>query len=78
MKIYVDGKLVKDCPSTTVLANPSKYWVGGRPENTFLTGTIDEVRLSDVERTATEIGDYFREAAGLKSLPSNLLPLLDE
>ena len=76
MKVYVDGRLVKSCAATTTLANPSQYWVGGRPSNTFLTGFIDEVRLSDVARTETEIRDYFKEAAGLKLIPSNIIPLI--
>ena len=31
------------------------YWLGGRPQNTFFDGQMDEIRLSDVARSAAEI-----------------------
>lgn len=36
--------------------------VGGRPGNTFLTGYIDEMRISDIPRTETEIQNYYNNA----------------
>ncbi len=59
LRFYVDGLERATQPSTLVLANPAVYHVGGRPSNTFVDGSIDEVRLSDVARSATEIFDYF-------------------
>lgn len=59
MRFYVDGVEQATQPATTTLASPNIYHVGGRPSNTFIDGDIDEVRLSDVARSATEIYDYF-------------------
>ena len=59
MRFYVDGAEEATLPATSVLASPSAYHVGGRPSNTFIDGSIDEVRLSDIARSATEISDYF-------------------
>jgi hypothetical protein len=55
LSVYVDGALADSMAVSTTLASPSDYKVGGRPQNTFLDGWIDEVRLSSVARTQTEI-----------------------
>lgn len=59
MRFYVDGIEQATQPATTILASPNIYHVGGRPSNTFIEGDIDEVRLSDIARSATEILSYF-------------------
>lgn len=51
--VLTDDTLVKEVPDIGGLN------VGGRPSNTFLTGYIDEMRISDVPRTSTEIQNYY-------------------
>jgi len=36
--------------------------VGGRPYNTFFDGYMDEVRVSNIARTAAEISGYYNRA----------------
>ncbi len=60
---YVDGQLVDAQPFTTSLGSPSDYKVGGRYQNTYLDGWLDEVRLSDVARSAQEIQTTWAGAA---------------
>lgn len=55
MRAFVDGMETGSAAAATILAAPGDYKVGGRPFNTFLEGDMDEVRLSDVARTADEI-----------------------
>lgn len=55
MRAFVDGLEVGSAAAAVTLANPGDYKVGGRPANTFLDGDMDEVRLSDIARTAEEI-----------------------
>jgi hypothetical protein len=60
LTIYIDGTavLTDDMVDRTV-PDAVGLNVGGRPSNTFLTGYIDEMRISDVPRTVTEIQDYY-------------------
>jgi hypothetical protein len=54
--LYIDGALENSLTSYGVtLANPSNWYIGGRPSNTFVDGVMDEVRVSNVARTAAEI-----------------------
>lgn len=59
MRVYIDGALVDSMPANVDLPDPGDYKVGGRPANTFLDGEMDEVRLSDVARSAAEIAAAF-------------------
>ncbi len=62
---YVDGASIGAAvasPATT-LGSPSTYQIGGRPSNTFINGTIDEMRLSNIARTAGQISNYYSSAS---------------
>ena len=62
LTVYVDGSPAGSAAASTVLGNPGDYKVGGRPQNTFLDGYMDEIRLSDVARTAGEIAATWADA----------------
>jgi len=55
MHVFFDGQERLAVASSTVLANPNDFKIGGRPQNTFLNGDLDEIRVSSVARTASEI-----------------------
>ena len=55
MRGYADGLEIGSIAASTTLAAPGDYKVGGRPANTFLDGDMDDVRVSDVARSADEI-----------------------
>ncbi|MDY0001108.1 MAG: LamG-like jellyroll fold domain-containing protein, partial [Polyangia bacterium] len=56
LRIFLDGSEVySQFESAIQLASPQDYKVGGRPSNTFLEGSMDEIRLSDIARTPQEI-----------------------
>lgn len=59
MRFYVDAVEEATLPATATLASPNAYHIGGRPFNTFIEGSIDEVRLSGIARSASEIWNYF-------------------
>ncbi len=60
MYLYIDGALDNSLGSvTTILTNPSTFYVGGRPSNTFVDGRMDEVRVSSIARSATEIASNY-------------------
>ncbi len=63
MVVYVDGEAAGSGPATTVLASPGDYKVGGRPFNTFLDGWMDELRLSDIARSSSEIAAAWNAAS---------------
>jgi len=56
MYVYIDGVLdgTKNLV-TTVLSAPGTFFIGGRPSNTFVDGSMDEVRVSNIARSASEI-----------------------
>ena len=55
MRVFFDGQERLAVPSSTVLANPNDFKMGGRPQNTYLNGELDEIRVSNVARTLPEI-----------------------
>jgi hypothetical protein len=55
MRVFFDGQERLAVASSTVLANPNDFKIGGRPQNTFLNGDLDEMRVSSVARTLAEI-----------------------
>jgi hypothetical protein len=57
-RVYVDGVLSATTPQVLDVADPSSMYVGGRPSNTFLTGSMDEVRISNTARSAAEIDAF--------------------
>ncbi len=61
--LYIDGSLAGSQPVSTTLDSPNDYKVGGRIANSYLDGWMDEVRLSDVARTAAEISWSWAGAA---------------
>lgn len=62
-KIYVDGSEVfTNTPVNRAVPNTSPINVGGRPSNTFFTGYIDEIRISNIARTPTEISNHYTQA----------------
>jgi hypothetical protein len=57
-RVFVDGQPDGSAAftgTTGTIADPT--YVGGRPSNDFVDGTMDEVRLSNVARSASEIAD---------------------
>lgn len=60
-RVYVDGVLSATTAQVLDVADPGVVYVGGRPSNTFLSGSLDEVRISLVARTAGEI-DAFQKS----------------
>jgi hypothetical protein len=64
---YVDGTLlgaVSTSPAITLQSTGAYgYQIGGRPANTFLNGTLDEMRLSNTARTTGQIQNYYLSAS---------------
>lgn len=61
---YIDGSLADSMPATTTLGGwDNDFKVGGRPQNVYLDGWMDEVRLSVVARPAGEIAANWHAAA---------------
>ncbi len=61
---YIDGSLADSMPATTNLGGPAHdFKVGGRPQNLFLDGWMDEVRMSVIARPAGEIAANWAAAA---------------
>ena len=65
---YVDGAKIAGVaasPATTMgaIAAGYGYQLGGRPANTFFNGIIDEMRISNVARTAAVISGYYSTAS---------------
>jgi hypothetical protein len=55
LKAYVDGVEQASVMGDASVATPVDYYVGGRPGNVFGVAEIDEVRVSDIARSASEI-----------------------
>lgn len=60
-RVYVDGVLSATTAQVLNIADPGVVFVGGRPSGTFLSGSMDEMRVSLVARTAGEI-DAFQKS----------------
>ena len=57
-RVFVDGQPDGSAAFTgTTGTITATTYVGGRPSNDFVDGTMDEVRLSNVARSANEIAD---------------------
>lgn len=56
LSLYIDGSLEdsRDSLSFTV-ADPSPLYIGGKPSSSYVDGIMDEVRVSNIARTASEI-----------------------
>jgi hypothetical protein len=74
LKLYVDGQLLSQFQVTIPLnvVNESTFQLGADFTNYHLDVVIDELRLSDIERSAEEIQDSF--LAGLKISSLTLQP----
>jgi hypothetical protein len=55
MRVFFDGQERLAVGSQTVLANPNDFKIGGRYQNTYLNGDLDEIRVSNVARTLAEV-----------------------
>ncbi|MDH3198951.1 MAG: LamG domain-containing protein [Candidatus Krumholzibacteria bacterium] len=56
--LYIDGSLEDSITSVNItLADPSTWFIGGRPSGVFVDGRMDEFRVSDNARPASEIAD---------------------
>ena len=67
LNIFLDGTNRNvDLNAAISMAAPGDYYIGGYPGANYFTGSIDEVRLSKIARSATEISDYYNYAQGLK------------
>ena len=55
MRVFFDGQERLAVASATQLANPNDFKIGGRFQNTYLNGDLDEIRVSNVARTAGEV-----------------------
>jgi hypothetical protein len=64
---YVDGVNVggNSPMKAPVLVSTGSYGyqIGGRPSNTFLNGTMDEMRISNIARTGAQIQNYYKSAS---------------
>lgn len=58
--LYVNGYEVKNADYTTnAVANNTPLRIGARDDGSYLTGYIDEVHISNIARTPTEILNHF-------------------
>ncbi|MBN1211314.1 MAG: DUF1565 domain-containing protein [candidate division Zixibacteria bacterium] len=65
LNIFVDGTNRNvDLNAAITMAAPGNYYIGGYPGENYFTGIIDEVRLSKIARSSTEISDYYNLAQG--------------
>jgi hypothetical protein len=56
LSVYVDGDLEVGWTSYgKTMVDPSSWYIGGRPSNSFVDGVMDEVRVSNIARSASEI-----------------------
>jgi hypothetical protein len=56
LSMYLDGTLEDSMDSIgTTLADPDFWYIGGNPSHTFVNGVMDEVRVSNNARSASEI-----------------------
>ena len=55
MRVIFDGQERLAGPSQTVLANPTDFKIGGRWQNTYLNGDLDEIRVSNVARPLGDV-----------------------
>ena len=55
MRVFFDGQERLAVASAIKLANPNDFKMGGRWQNTYLNGDLDEIRVSNIARTATEV-----------------------
>ena len=74
VRLFVDGQPngVAAFSGTIGPINPYPLAVGGHPFNSFLDGTIDEVRVSDVARTSTAIGNSWDQLSVLCPEPAQV------
>ncbi len=63
LRVYVDGRESAVTAWEASLGTLKNFYVGGRPGNHFLGGTLDEIRLSDVARTSGEISTVWNQQA---------------
>ena len=64
MAAYLDGAGIGTKPVKPVtLGVPTEYFLGGRPNNTFLNGQLGPVRVSATAHTATQIAKAFEAAS---------------
>lgn len=57
-KIYIDGKLAGSHTYPAVVSNTDSLFIGGKNFQEGFNGYIDEVRISDYEKTAEQINNY--------------------
>jgi hypothetical protein len=61
LKVYVDGLAKDSLLQTTTITDAVGVFVGGRPFNTFVNDSLDEMRISDIARTPSEIQTYYHK-----------------
>jgi len=67
LNVYVDGdNLGVDLNAAISMVSPDGYYIGGYPGSLFYTGTIDEIRLSKIARSSSEIADYYDLVTGMR------------
>jgi hypothetical protein len=65
LKLYVDGVLETSgtYSGTLPLIADSTFQIGANGASQYLDGALDSLRLSNTERSATEIADYYQTAS---------------
>ncbi|MFZ5981496.1 MAG: DUF1565 domain-containing protein [Candidatus Zixiibacteriota bacterium] len=67
LNIFVDGvNYGMNLNAAITMSDPAGYYFGGYPGSLFFTGVLDEVRLSNIARSSTEIATYYDLVSGLK------------
>jgi len=67
LNVFVDGVNRGTEPDAAIsMVSPDGYYIGGYPANEFFTGVIDELRLSKIARSSTEIANYYDLVSGLR------------
>ncbi len=60
--LWLDGVALSTCAASATLASPNYYNIGGRNQNTYINGEMDELRISDIARSTVEIASYYATA----------------
>jgi hypothetical protein len=77
-RLYINGKLAGEATPTLHFKSPAKLWLGGWYHNYDFVGDLDEVRISDVARSADWIRLEYENQKPLQTAVGNIVQPGDE
>lgn len=73
-KIYLNGQLEGQDKPKLDIKNPARLWIGGWYHNYDFVGDIDEVRISNVARSADWVRLQYENQKPLQTLAGTIIP----